>query len=123
MSDVVKRLRDSKARGQEAAKSEGFAAGQTWARDKAEAAELQALENAYDPVYGWGFGSPGSAYSDAEAFFFMISPESDRDRRAAEEFWETILGEQSARIAYSDDFVQGFAEGAMDVWDEVKDQL
>ena len=58
----------------------------------------------------------GSAYSATESLFFAIDPELERDRSAASEFWEPY-GETP------DKFVQGFAEGALDIWAEVESQL
>jgi hypothetical protein len=49
---------------------------------------------------------------------FTISPEHDRDLQVLGEFWEHHSGEPFP----TGDFVYGFAEGALDIWDEVSDQ-
>lgn len=40
----------------------------------------------------------------------------------AESFWQRVLGEHKHRIE-SADFGQGFVDGALQVWDAVKDKL
>src|SRR5262245_57540294 len=52
MDDVIQRLRASKLRGASEAHKEGDAAGRKWARDHAEADELQNLENLLDLLDG-----------------------------------------------------------------------
>jgi hypothetical protein len=56
------------------------------------------------------------AWSWAEQLYFIIDPQNDGDRSKASDFWESYE-------PVSDDFVRGFALGAMDVWDEVSHKL
>ena len=51
-----------------------------------------------------------------------IHPKHEGDRSVAEEFWERQLGDQ-ASLAHEPIFVKGFVEGALDLWDQVKDEL
>jgi hypothetical protein len=57
----------------------------------------------------------------AERIFFAIDPEYDGDRDASRDFWECATG---GRTNYPETkFVQGFVNGAIEVWNEVKDQI
>jgi hypothetical protein len=38
-------------------------------------------------------------------------------------FWEDAVGPDHETLCSDDDFVHGFAEGTLDVWDSVKDEL
>jgi len=120
MQETIERLRASKSQHTAAEKSRGYDAGVLWAKDGAEAANLERLAGSRDPVHDWYFGIGSSAYSSAEQFFFIIEPEEEGERGAAQEFWELWAGEN---VPVDDDYVHGFAEGACDVWAEVADKL
>ena len=131
MDDVVERLRASKRKMDSEEYQHGYENGRAWANDTAEAAELERLESLEEglknqPVYGWEFffdsqAHPNSAYSTAEDLYFALQPndQEDRDRDAAKDFWESAAGDSEL----SDSYVRGFAEGALQVWRQVKPQL
>ncbi len=121
MDAVIARLRDSRLESAEATQADGFSAGQTWASGLATADQLQRLAEARDPVHGWYVGVGSSAYGAGEQVYFLIEPEDDGDRSAAEEFWKNALDGDD--MPDDDSFVQGFAEGACAIWYEVSDQL
>jgi hypothetical protein len=94
---VVERLRKSQqqaAEDEKARRAEGMKAGQEWAMGMAAAADLELLESRYDGR---------SAAS--------VSPD----------FWDKAIGKDwdAKRAAY----LCGFADGALDVWNEVKRRL
>jgi len=120
MKDVIERLKVSREKGANAAYKSGFEAGQKWAREKAEAPQLERLERRRDPQHDWYFTEGSSAYGACEHFYFIIEPDQDGDRGAARVFWEQVGLEEESK---DETVVQGFAEGAMDVWDEVKDKI
>jgi hypothetical protein len=125
--DVLKRLRAAKAEDDEEEVADGKQAGREWAEQDARPKELRRLEGLYSRCTGreWEdfFDAPGStAYSTAERLLFTLHPENDGDRQEAGSFWEGALGDDKAR-AEEDAFLQGFAEGALEVWNEVKDSL
>jgi hypothetical protein len=130
MDDVIQRLRGSKQQMESEDRKAGETAGQAWAKDQAEARELENLEKFLDgldhqPRYGRGefFSDYGSsAYSNAELLYFKLHPEAEDDRDGAENFWVCALGDDKHQ-AESDDFLRGFAEGAEAIWLEVKKQL
>jgi hypothetical protein len=129
MADVVARLRASKQQASDSRYKEGYTAGQEWAKNSADAEELERLEAVRDRSgYDWDrlFDS-GSRVSDAygigERFAFWIVPEGEGSRQSARDFWEAQAGDDFKTLMFDDSFVHGFAEGALDVWAEVKDQL
>jgi hypothetical protein len=122
MSNVIERLSLSKMKGELATVTEGRRAGRKWAESRAEAIDLQRLEEARDGQHGWGFGVGQSAYTVGQQFYFIIGPNDDGDRQAAEAFWDSVTGDGD-RDRDSAEFVNGFALGAMSLWDEVKDKI
>ncbi len=135
MSDVIERLRASKRESQGAEYQHGSSCGQDWARNWAEAVELERLERLHDErsdgrrSCNWNdfFDSTVGTfrYSTAERLYFDIHPEVEEDWEQAREFWEVAVGHdgEAKALLESDDFLRGFAEGALDVWLAVKDQL
>lgn len=127
MDDVINRLRASKQQSDEVVHEEGHEAGRQWAMTRAEAIELERLEELYDRWRSdldrlWN-PSPRDAYGPGEAFVFTINPEHDGDRKAAEDFWEERLGEYWESFVFQDGYVQAFAEGALGIWRDVKAKL
>ena len=125
MREVIARLRASKARSAEDDYQEGFEEGRGWAMTRAEAAELEDLA-AWREQAGldWELHfdrTVSDAYSPGEILVFAISPERNGDREIAREFWEGNVS--SPHLSLKSEFVRGFAEGALDLWKEVSDQL
>jgi hypothetical protein len=122
MKDVFSRLRASKQKQSETDHREGFEAGRKWAWQTAEARELENLQAVKDGQ-DWDerfIENKMTVYGPHEVFVFTIQPENDGDRRSAREFWESIVGNDKTPVT---DFVRGFADGAIKVWGEVKDEL
>lgn len=123
--DVIERLRASKERSDSGAYREGFAAGQAWASNTAEAIELERVDKLHQRLseadWKWWFASDdNNTYSPAELFVFIVRPENEQDRAYAESFWRE-LGRDYLQI--EDEWMRGFAEGALEVWKEVKSKL
>jgi hypothetical protein len=68
----------------------------------------------------WFESGEDNAYGTNESFVFAIQPENDGDRHAAASFWEMEAGED---VELTNDYVRGFAEGALGVWREIKDKV
>lgn len=128
MSDVIERLRASTQRASSEEFRAGCEAGQKWAKNRAEAIELQRLEEFQDALErevttSWNAffcddpHSASSAYTVAEKLFFVIQPECQGDREGADAFW------RKAGDKLSPEFLRGFGEGALAVWSAVKGQL
>ena len=84
------------------------------------------LEDLYNRTEGhdwhWWFRPEVSAHAPYRRLMHVIDPSTQDDRQAARERWQQIVGEDQFRTN-DPDFVQAFAEGALELWDEVKDQL
>ena len=127
MGDVVARLRASKQAGETEQWTLGVGHGREYAKQAATAAELQRLErwrfSLSQDEWEWCFQEDSSAYAVCERFVFVIQPDTDGDRRQADEFWEAAVGNDHAALTEDPKYVLGFAAGALEVWGEVKDQL
>jgi hypothetical protein len=126
MQDVVNRLRASLKDHEGKEYTAGHEAGEQWANSTAEASELKRLSKFqakcgrdWDDFFDESM-DPNCAYSIQERLFFAINPDADGDRGAASEFAETISGNDGD---IGGAWLKGFAEGAIAVWEKVKDQL
>ena len=128
MSKVIERLRASQREAESELYQEGWSAGEDWAEKSAEAIELKRLEawlsnRDFDP-YRYE-NSETYAWSAADCLFFQLHPGDDNDRQSAGFFWECILRDdaESQSNLHEPEFLRGFVEGALDVWDKAKDRL
>lgn len=128
MSSVIERLRESDKEGHDETYRAGMTAGKNWAKREAKAGELRRLERSRAKVrdYEWDMlfdENSNNAYAPCEWVVFDIRPNTDGNREAADEFWENVLGVGYQAFISDEQFIKGFAEGALDVWADVKDQL
>jgi hypothetical protein len=133
MKDVVQRLRASQQQAEDKSYKEGFEAGKEWAMREAEAPELRRLASLKQRLrHDWEYAmfstdEHTSAYGPAERLLFAVQPDTDGDRQLAAERWAGMLigcsEDNAERLACDGEFVHGFAEGALDVWSEVENQL
>ena len=124
MKDMLARLRASKLQHQDENSRIGLKSGQAWAIQSAEFAELQRLEDSLEGMDVEEWVEPGvlpCAYGPGELFVFTIRPDADGDRQQASEFWELILDD--TRRAYDLGFMRGFITGALEAWNQVKEDL
>ena len=127
MKDVIARLKASKAELQTERYNLGFSAGQIWAKESADVAELERLESfRNDFQYGWNDWfqpNQNDAYGPCELLAFQIRPGDGTNRASAGAFWEEAIGEDLEKLRWDGEYLRGFAEGALDIWEEVKGQL
>lgn len=133
MDDVVMRLKASKRSAQSELYRDGYEHGSAWASNHAAAIELEHLGRLYDrlqsqPPHDWHglFADDNRTQSGAtvaESLYISIRPESDQSRSAVGCFWEAILGDSHDKRLTQGQWVKGFAEGALSVWDRVKARL
>jgi len=128
LEEVINRLRTSKKRCGERAYSLGRESGRHFAKDQAEVSELECLEvfldglaSVYQTFTTW-CGEKWPAYSNSERLFFVMRPGRDDDFDAATEFW-SIVTDEAGHLAAKDQFLEGFVDGAMRIWEEVKTKL
>ncbi len=124
---LIERLRASKMASTKSEQEQGFASGREWATDFAEYKDLLNLSK------WWETTSPGDrelALTTLETDPFNASHHlacitlglENSSRHDSDEFWDAAIGEDDER-RHSDDFVLGFVEGALEVWDSVRDQI
>jgi hypothetical protein len=119
MTDVISRLRVSKKNSENKQLKAGYAAGQEWAKRNAEAEQLERLESFY-PSDQWNYGHYGVAQK--VAIVILGNEDEEDDQKAARDirsFWDQQIGEDEPE----DDVIRGFAEGALSIWKDVKDQI
>jgi hypothetical protein len=132
MDDVIERLRASKQSPGTGRFKAGFEVGQDWARDTAEASELENLERFHDLTANrtkyektwigiFDLSIDHDYDSLPEALFYHIRPSDDDDSSEAEAFWEKLGGNDWQDLPGS--WFRGFCEGALDIWRQVKDKL
>jgi hypothetical protein len=128
LHEVIERLRASKAQLQNGDFREGRIAGRKWAEKHADARQLLRLARWRDRTgHAWEdcfITVRGQAFCAGEIFAGTIIGE-DANRQSMRDFWTSALPNYDKRHGRytNDDFVRGFAEGALDVWDRVKDKL
>jgi hypothetical protein len=134
MDDVISRLRASKRHSDSEAFKIGFEAGQEWAKSTAEARELERLadfaerlSNSRECDADYFFSDQNaSAFSTAELLHSEFAAGHDIDRAEAAEFWEHTVGSKvndHAKWLGDNQFLRGFVEGALAIWDEVCGEL
>ena len=127
MAPVIERLWASKQRIDAEQAEQGEEVGREWARDHAEADELERLSKFSDGIEreqgGWDglfhMSDGQSAYGPSEIVAFAILGD-DGDRSAASDFWEAQTGHDRVPL---NAFVKGFVDGALEVWGDVKDKI
>jgi hypothetical protein len=128
MQDVITRLKASKSKTDDENRIRGRGAGKQWASNQAEAAELERLEAWTEKDLGgrsWQSlleqpGRPENAFGEDLRLVETITKENV-DRRYSDRFWEVITDNKADRR--SGTFLIGFVEGALEVWEAVKNQL
>lgn len=128
MNDVVSRLRASKLQSSCKTYLEGFHFGEEWAKNAAEASDLQQLSKLYDE---W---SEETAMGGWEGYFLEDTPWNHRGLAGnvfdgifgayanSDEFsfWQEVFGDDPTYYLSDPQAVKGFAEGALKIWREVE---
>jgi hypothetical protein len=125
MDDVIQRLRGSRIKHAGDAYYNGILAGKTWAKEIASAGELSRLERANDEQPA-GWPEIKRTYSEEDCtpgvrLYAFIYP-SDRGLKGSDNFWSRITGADTS-LASEPPFVEGFIEGALDIWALVKSRV
>jgi hypothetical protein len=128
-SKVIERFRASKERCDEMNYRLGRDAGEAFVMAEAEAEELEFLEGFLEDIRQSGCvlsdwcNDHSSAYTAAQSLFFAIRPVHDGNRDAAAGFWESVTNCEHNGPVERPRFLEGFVDGAIEVWEEVKAQL
>jgi len=123
---AIERLRKSNEERKQQLYNRGLESGKLWAETIAEADELIRLERLLTTgrsEWDCQLEGEGMAYSAAESLYFEINPENDGSRQASRDFWFANAGDGNARVIDEADFTRGFADGALQTWEEIKPSL
>lgn len=119
MTDVVQRLRAAKIKNSGGKVKAAMPFGREWATEDAEPDQLERLAEYAESECAFDHTGVSSAHSIAEHIAFAIL-DIEKDRQGAREFWQTALGIGD----FPDDkTAEGFARGALEVWEAVRDQV
>jgi hypothetical protein len=129
MSDVIERLKASQESQATDDYKRGHFLGGEWAKTQAEAAGLKRLAACnescspieWDQMFDTGPGP--STNSAAERLAWVIRPDLEGDRDRTDAFWEKVASWGLDGQLGESEFLKGFAEGALEVWDIVKDHM
>jgi hypothetical protein len=126
--DVVDRLRAAREKAAKEEYEDGMDAGRKWAKSTATPKELKRLEryvNSGDGSLGWwDVDCPNwcAPFGAADYLVFALRLRDKDDHDAPNRFWTEALGDDTHRIQ-DGDFLRGFGEGAIAIWEQVKDRL
>jgi hypothetical protein len=126
--DVVDRLRAAREKAVKEEYEDGASAGRKWARSTATPKELKRLERYVTSGDGnagwWDVDCPNwcAPFGAADYLVFALRPRDKDDHDAPNQFWTEALGDDIHRIQ-DGDFLRGFGEGAITIWEQVKDRL
>jgi hypothetical protein len=127
--EIVKRLQASQTEDAQRDHEAGKEAGKEWAGRQATAKQLKRAAQwvrSFDdtPIDWWDVDSPNwtAPFGPTDRFVFAVLPDRKDDRDAPAEFWKRALGDEADRIA-DGDFFHGFVDGAVELWQEVHDEL
>jgi hypothetical protein len=127
MDDVIERLRGSLRQHETETYKEGFEFGQEWAQNTAEAGELKRLERAIEQhARDWGTTfevcEHQSGGMSARQWVYSLACPADSERNNENDFWEAAIGDDLSPLD-EPQFVRGFAEGAADIWRQLKTRV
>jgi len=132
MDEVIARLRASSEKTRQQKFRGGFAAGQQWARHKAEYEELEALSR-YQPLDRYRNPTEwqtlleevaeGERGSIGRFLCAVITGEPQAGEFDLAALWKTALGENWERLIRHPGFAHGFVEGALEIWEQVAPEL
>lgn len=109
--ELIDRLRKSKEEAENEDYQTGWNDGQVWAKDYADFRDLQRVERFCE--------SNDNDYSWVHIYYVISDVDNRVDAREPLEFWEQHTGIMEP----SDGMVKGFIEGALEVWQKVKEHL
>jgi hypothetical protein len=125
MKDVIQRLKASKIEDEEVEYKEGYELGQWWAKDTADYRHLKRLARMAEKqdFYDYFSEAGSSAYSCAELLAINLLG-GEADRHDAADFWEIAVGDDFQDRIHDDlEFLRGFCEGAIAIYEEIEDKL
>jgi len=123
MDSVVERLRASKIQHVNAVERLGREAGRMWASNVAEYDELEHIADI--DTNEWFNGEPMAPYGwcDYLAFAVLGTPQSELDGSVSQDFWDSAVGDSHDPRITSEKWLEGFIDGATDVYRNVEGKI
>ena len=112
MQDVIDRLRASKQESEAEEHRQGRLLGKRWAKEDADYRELERLGEVSKTLW---LGQPKAPYTRAQWLTVEVLGQQDPVESDLDDFLEGIFGEGEI----SDDMLQGFIDGAEEVYAQV----
>ena len=126
MNEVIDRLRASKSEGENELHNQGKLCGEEWSQSSAEYHELERLckcRNDWGQDWDKLFTGHVSGYRCSPVLAIADAILATEEGDAHEEFWKQAIGENWRWLTSNPAFLGGFADGALEVWDQVADQI
>jgi hypothetical protein len=122
MENVIDRLRKSKEASAEEDRRSGMEAGTEWAKKEAEWRCLVALNLEFGSADDSFWDEVGSDSDVAERIVSVLDDDGYRpDWDRVKECWEAIAGINADKVTAA--FARGFVEGAIEIFNTVKDKV
>jgi hypothetical protein len=120
-SDIVKRMKAAQETDTEDYE-DGKAAGRAWASERAAPKELRRLEKHIEKFAGeFTVWYDVDSFEAADEVLFAMRPKL-RNAATTWEFWQDAIGDEWKRIEDAE-FLHGFGDGALEVWEQVSREL
>lgn len=113
--DLISGYKAAKKASDEQAYAEGVAAGHEWATDM-DSLPYEELSNLA------GNRAMLSDY-DPDLVTSLFVGEDEPDPYVFRDFWDSAVGDEWPNNLFNPEFLRGFCEGALEVWDEVSPHL
>jgi hypothetical protein len=111
--DLISRYRAAKKTVDEQAYADGAKAGREWATD-ADSLPYEELSK---------LAGNRAMLSDSYDDMCFITSLFVGDHGVISAFWESAVGDEWLEYVFNPEFLRGFCEGALEVWDEVSPHL
>ena len=127
MSNAIRRLSESKVQVEKLEHDNGVEAGRCWVDQSADYSEVRNLSDWWDSTSEYDrelqlTTLETDAFGASHLLACVIRGNDKCDRRDSDEFWDSAIGESNQQ-RNSDQFVRGFAEGAYEVWNQLKERI
>lgn len=121
MNEVIQRLKAAADLEANEEHQEGRKAGERWARQRATPKQLARLWEA-ETTDGVIRGAPNHLGWPG-LIHYVLSRVKEMDRSDIQAFWGRAIGVENVSRLHEVDFARGFVDGALSVWEQVRDKL
>ena len=101
----------------------GHAHGRKWAEEKALPRYLRALAEGVEDAFAFDCDPEDPQQTPFRNIGYKLARRIRDDGTDWEGFWKDAIGAGGTSLIQKEEFAQGFVAGAVEVWEEVKDEL